>query len=79
MRPADCPVLVDTLREWARVGGEEAAEGIAHAVIGYILVSMASAQGDLLSALPQLRHAAARAWPGYDFSAGGKGLRPSGP
>lgn len=69
-RTADlAPVVVDMVREWARAGGEEAAVGIAHGVIGYVLVSVASAQGDLLAALPQLRHATARAWPEFDFRA----------
>lgn len=63
------PVLVDTLREWARTGGEEAAVGIAHGVIAYVLVCVASAQGDLLAALPQLRSAAVRSWPEFDFRA----------
>jgi hypothetical protein len=63
------PVLVDTLREWARTGGEEATVGIAHSVIAYLLVCVASAQGDLPAALPQLRNAAARSWPEFDFRA----------
>lgn len=66
------PVLVDTLREWARTGGEEAAAGIAHSVIAYLLVCVAAAQGDLLAALPQLRRAAARSWPEFDFRAAGR-------
>lgn len=73
------PVLVDTLREWARTGGEEAAVGIAHSVTAYVLVSVAAAQGDLLAALPQLRRAAARSWPEFDFRAAGRTGTPSDP
>jgi hypothetical protein len=72
------PVLVDTLREWARTGGEEAAVGIAHSVIAYLLVCVASAQGDLPAALPQLRNAAARSWPEFDFRTAERPRTPRG-
>jgi hypothetical protein len=62
-------LLVDTLREWARVGGEEGASGIAHGVTGYLLACLPWAQGDLPTALPYLREVAARAWPQPDTGA----------